>query len=174
MAVFKITPHLDEDAATVDVQFSQTLYSSWTDLILTDPVANYPRKFSDTRVTQDTYIRFRIKNTLGEYTDWSNPIRPLQTSKPDTPSNLCFVYSRLRDRNTQEPLNSVKVRCRAVGGTAASGVLDILDKTEETDDYGWFGIYLTPGKEYEVSCPEASLNKIIVVPNTRNAKLKDL
>jgi hypothetical protein len=174
MAVFRIVPHIDDSSSTIDIQYTTNIFGSWSALITNDPVSEYPKTFSDNNITSDTWLRFRIKDTGGNYTDWSDPIKPQSNKSPVPPSNLCFIYGRIRDLNTQEPLNGAVVRFRATSGTPSSGILHIRDKSVELDDYGWLGIYLSPGVTYEVTCPEASIKESILIPSATNAKYSSL
>lgn len=174
MAIIKLTPHFEYDTSTVDVQFSDNPFGTWTSLITDDPVSQYPKKFSDNRITDITYIRFRVKNTLAEYSDWSTPRKGTISEKPEPHKDLCFVWDRIKDYNTQEPLNSQKVRFEYKSGTAGAGVPLVRDITPEGDNYGWFGVYLTPGITYTVTCLEASIKRDIVIPTQKNVRLGTL
>ena len=180
--IIKVSPHFDDDASTVDIQRTNNIFGSWTAVITDDAVTNYPKKFNDNLITDDTFIRFRIKDTGGEYSDWSIPEKAKRTNKPEGLSGMCFVYGRLKDVNTAKPINSEKITFVLQGGPYTSTTDIVREVLVETDDYGWFGVYLTPGttltgsgaKTYEAIALKASIKKIITVPAQKNVKFSSL
>ncbi|MEK6862467.1 MAG: hypothetical protein AABY07_10995 [Nanoarchaeota archaeon] len=174
MAVFRISPHMDDDVVSVDVQYADNPFSTWTALITDDPIANYPKKFSNTSVTENTYLKFRLKASDGSYTDWSLPVKPLSNSRPEPNKNLCFVYGRLRSINTQEPLNSPRISFQYVSGTPTLSAPLVRDITVEADNYGWFIVPISPGCIYTAICNDVPVKKNITVPSIHNAKFSTL
>jgi hypothetical protein len=115
-----------------------------------------------------------LRTSTGAISDWSVASKPVSTNKPEPDVNLCYIYGRLYNIETQEPLNSPKIIFEYLSGTALNDAPLVRKKEIEGDNYGWFITSLTPGCIYQVSCAEASLEKEITVPGAFNAKLGEL
>ncbi len=76
MSLVKLIPKLDDDYISIDVQFTNNYFGVWIDLIENDSTLNYPKTLFDNRITQDSWLRFRIKDENGSFSDWSEASKP--------------------------------------------------------------------------------------------------